>query len=188
MRHIERGKKRVFFSSREKLYQVVLRARLEKSNYKTLLSTKMPFSWSKNELFCNLFCKLWKIFRASGHLERFSDWMVRDVKTGDCFRADHLIKNSIEKLLAVKFTFYLFFKFENFLMNNFLLLFKKNWKFGSGRHPNVCFQDKKTSADLKSELQEVLARLEGFDDKDMKEVIFFFIIFQKIQPFFTYHF
>ncbi|PAV82277.1 hypothetical protein WR25_03174, partial [Diploscapter pachys] len=71
------------------------------------------------------------VLKASGHLERFSDWMVKDVKTGDCFRADHLIKNSIEKLLA----------------------------------------DKKTSADLKSELQEVLARLEGFDDKDMKEVI-----------------
>ncbi|PAV80362.1 hypothetical protein WR25_20646 isoform C [Diploscapter pachys] len=72
-----------------------------------------------------------KISRASGHVERFADWMVKDLKTGDCFRADHLIKNSIEKLLA----------------------------------------DKKTTADLKNELQDVLARLEGFDDKDMQAVI-----------------
>lgn len=32
-------------------------------------------------------------------------------------------------------------------------------------------QDKKTSAETKDALQDVLARLEGFDDKDMHEVI-----------------
>uniref|UniRef100_A0AC35TIX2 Glycine--tRNA ligase n=1 Tax=Rhabditophanes sp. KR3021 TaxID=114890 RepID=A0AC35TIX2_9BILA len=44
------------------------------------------------------------VFVASGHVERFIDWMVRDVKTGECFRADHLIKNSIEKLKTDKKT------------------------------------------------------------------------------------
>ena len=35
-----------------------------------------------------------KIFfnRASGHVDRFTDVMVRDVKTGDCYRADHLLE------------------------------------------------------------------------------------------------
>jgi len=32
------------------------------------------------------------IFRASGHVDRFADFMVKDVKTGECFRADHLIE------------------------------------------------------------------------------------------------
>ncbi|CAD5215511.1 unnamed protein product [Bursaphelenchus xylophilus] len=39
------------------------------------------------------------VLKASGHVERFVDWMVKDEKTGECFRADHLIKNSIEEIL-----------------------------------------------------------------------------------------
>ncbi|VDN36064.1 unnamed protein product [Gongylonema pulchrum] len=68
---------------------------------------------------------------ASGHVDRFSDWMVKDLKTGECFRADHLIKNFAEK---------------------------------------AC-QDKKTSATMKDELTDILAKLEGFNDADMHEVI-----------------
>ena len=37
---------------------------------------------------CAAFC----VCRASGHVERFQDYMVKDLKTGDCFRADHLIE------------------------------------------------------------------------------------------------
>lgn len=33
--------------------------------------------------------------RASGHVDRFADFMVKDVKTGECFRADHLIEGII---------------------------------------------------------------------------------------------
>jgi glycyl-tRNA synthetase len=39
---------------------------------------------------------------ASGHVARFSDFMVKDVKTGECFRADHLIEANLEKLLSDK--------------------------------------------------------------------------------------
>ncbi|KAL4001830.1 glycine--tRNA ligase [Acanthocheilonema viteae] len=38
------------------------------------------------------------VLKASGHVDRFSDWMVKDLKTGECFRADHLIKNFAEKV------------------------------------------------------------------------------------------
>ncbi|VDK52894.1 unnamed protein product [Anisakis simplex] len=69
--------------------------------------------------------------RASGHVERFADWMVKDMKTGECFRADHLIKNHAEKLL----------------------------------------EDKKTSAEDREALVDVLVKLDGFNDKDMLEVI-----------------
>uniref|UniRef100_A0A8R1HPL1 Glycine--tRNA ligase n=1 Tax=Caenorhabditis japonica TaxID=281687 RepID=A0A8R1HPL1_CAEJA len=71
------------------------------------------------------------VLKASGHVDRFADWMVKDTKNGECFRADHLIKNSIEKLL----------------------------------------NEKKTSAAVRNDCEDVLARLEGFDDKDMHEVI-----------------
>ena len=41
-------------------------------------------------------------FLVSGHAERFADFMVKDLKTGDCFRADHLLEAFIEKQCADK--------------------------------------------------------------------------------------
>lgn len=42
------------------------------------------------------------VLKASGHVDRFADLMVKDVKNGECFRLDHLIKNHLEKLSAAK--------------------------------------------------------------------------------------
>ncbi|XP_030830434.1 glycine--tRNA ligase-like [Strongylocentrotus purpuratus] len=42
------------------------------------------------------------VFKASGHVERFADFMVKDGKTGECFRADHLLQSYLEKLGAAK--------------------------------------------------------------------------------------
>lgn len=35
------------------------------------------------------------VFRASGHCEKFTDWMVKSAEDGECYRADHLLKESI---------------------------------------------------------------------------------------------
>ena len=40
------------------------------------------------------------VLRASGHVERFADLMVKDVITGECFRADHLLTQSLEKMAS----------------------------------------------------------------------------------------
>lgn len=40
------------------------------------------------------------VFEASGHVARFADWMVKDAKTGEVLRADHLVKNVLEARLA----------------------------------------------------------------------------------------
>lgn len=40
------------------------------------------------------------VLRASGHLDRFVDYMVADAQTGDCFRLDHLLKGHFERLAA----------------------------------------------------------------------------------------
>lgn len=42
--------------------------------------------------------------RASGHVERFADLMVKDMVNGECFRLDHLIKAFLEKLILDKKT------------------------------------------------------------------------------------
>lgn len=40
------------------------------------------------------------VFETSGHVARFADWMVKDTKTGEVLRADHLVKNVFEARLA----------------------------------------------------------------------------------------
>lgn len=38
------------------------------------------------------------VFKASGHIQRFNDYMVNDVITDESFRLDHLIKSHLENL------------------------------------------------------------------------------------------
>jgi glycyl-tRNA synthetase len=40
-----------------------------------------------------------EVLKTSGHVERFADYMVKDPKTGDIFRADHLVKNVLKMRL-----------------------------------------------------------------------------------------
>lgn len=42
------------------------------------------------------------VLETSGHVERFTDFMVRDEVTGDCFRADKLLEDAIDDFLADK--------------------------------------------------------------------------------------
>ncbi|GBF92515.1 hypothetical protein Rsub_04619 [Raphidocelis subcapitata] len=39
------------------------------------------------------------VLKASGHVDRFTDYMVTDLKTGDPYRADHLVEGHLEALL-----------------------------------------------------------------------------------------
>lgn len=48
--------------------------------------------------------KLISFYRASGHVDRFADLMVKDTVNGECFRLDHLIKAQLEKLCMDKKT------------------------------------------------------------------------------------
>ncbi|PKI84822.1 glycine--tRNA ligase [Malassezia vespertilionis] len=39
------------------------------------------------------------VLKTSGHVEKFADYMVKDTKTGDIYRADHMIENVLEARL-----------------------------------------------------------------------------------------
>lgn len=39
------------------------------------------------------------VLKASGHVDKFSDLMVKDVETGDCYRADHLLRDQLNVLI-----------------------------------------------------------------------------------------
>uniref|UniRef100_A0A3P8TNT2 Glycine--tRNA ligase n=1 Tax=Amphiprion percula TaxID=161767 RepID=A0A3P8TNT2_AMPPE len=40
------------------------------------------------------------VLKTSGHVDKFADYMVKDAKTGECYRADHLLKAHLEKLMS----------------------------------------------------------------------------------------
>ena len=40
------------------------------------------------------------VLKASGHVDKFEDLMVKDVKTGECYRADKLLEDFIDNLLV----------------------------------------------------------------------------------------
>ncbi|KAJ8773563.1 hypothetical protein K2173_005809 [Erythroxylum novogranatense] len=44
------------------------------------------------------------VLKASGHVEKFTDLMVKDEKTGTCFRADHLLKDYCNEILQKDFS------------------------------------------------------------------------------------
>lgn len=44
------------------------------------------------------------VLKASGHVDKFTDLMVKDEKTGTCFRADHLLKDFCNEKLQKDLT------------------------------------------------------------------------------------
>lgn len=44
------------------------------------------------------------VLKASGHVDRFTDLMVKDTKTGECYRADKLLEQCMERLAEAKET------------------------------------------------------------------------------------
>ncbi|KAK1922630.1 hypothetical protein DB88DRAFT_512150 [Papiliotrema laurentii] len=40
-----------------------------------------------------------EVLKTSGHVDKFADWMVKDTKTGEIFRADHIVEAVIEARL-----------------------------------------------------------------------------------------
>lgn len=39
------------------------------------------------------------VLKTSGHVDRFTDFMVKDVKTGDCYRADKILEDFIDNMI-----------------------------------------------------------------------------------------
>lgn len=40
------------------------------------------------------------VLKTSGHVDKFADWMVKDLKSGEIYRADHMVENVLEARLA----------------------------------------------------------------------------------------
>lgn len=51
------------------------------------------------ELDCTMLTP-YEVLKTSGHVDKFADYMVKDTKNGEIFRADHLVKNVLKKRLS----------------------------------------------------------------------------------------
>uniref|UniRef100_A0A3B4UXH8 Glycine--tRNA ligase n=1 Tax=Seriola dumerili TaxID=41447 RepID=A0A3B4UXH8_SERDU len=40
------------------------------------------------------------VLKTSGHVDKFADYMVKDAQSGECYRADHLLKAHLKKLMS----------------------------------------------------------------------------------------
>ncbi|KAI9225458.1 MAG: glycyl-tRNA synthetase [Piptocephalis tieghemiana] len=73
----------------------------------TALQTNILSQWRQHfvleedmlELDCTIMTPA-EVLRTSGHVEKFSDFMCKDLKTGEIFRADHLVEAVLEARLA----------------------------------------------------------------------------------------
>ncbi|XP_019870544.2 glycine--tRNA ligase [Aethina tumida] len=71
------------------------------------------------------------VLKASGHVDRFADLMVKDCQNGECFRLDHLIKAHLEKIAV----------------------------------------DKKTTAEVKAECEDIIIKLDGMNKEEMAAIL-----------------
>ena len=72
-----------------------------KGNIETLWRNHFILEEDMLELTCTCMT-LSDVLKTSGHVEQFADFMVKDVKAGNCHRADKLIDEAIEKIMSKK--------------------------------------------------------------------------------------
>lgn len=72
-----------------------------KGNVETLWRNHFILEEDMLELTCTCMT-LSDVLKTSGHVEKFADFMVKDLKVGNCHRADKLIDEAIEKIIAKK--------------------------------------------------------------------------------------
>ncbi|KAI0423572.1 hypothetical protein F5Y09DRAFT_327010 [Xylaria sp. FL1042] len=101
------------------------------------------------------------VFKTSGHVDRFSDWMCKDPKTGDIMRADHFVEDVLEARLRGD-------KEARGQASS----------AGSQKDPKRASKSKakgQTAVRLQDEVVEeyesVLAQIDNYDDKGLAELI-----------------
>lgn len=70
-----------------------------KSNIETLWKNHFILEEDMLEMTCTVIT-LSDVLQTSGHVEKFADYMVKDVKNGNPYRADKLIDEHIKKKIA----------------------------------------------------------------------------------------
>jgi glycyl-tRNA synthetase len=89
------------------------------------------------------------VLKTSGHVDKFSDWCCKDPKTGEIFRADHLV----EQVLEVRLKGDLEARGKTAVTEN-------TGAEADGKKKQVAV---KLDDDVKKEYEEVLAKIDNYD-------------------------
>ncbi|KAI0595602.1 hypothetical protein F4775DRAFT_595210 [Biscogniauxia sp. FL1348] len=100
------------------------------------------------------------VFKTSGHVDRFSDWMCKDPKFGDIFRADHFVEDVLEaRLKGDK-------EARGQTVEDKAKDPKREKKKAKGQQAAVKLDDA-----VVKEYEEVLAQIDNYDGKQLGELI-----------------
>ncbi|KAI0463906.1 Glycine--tRNA ligase 1, mitochondrial [Komagataella kurtzmanii] len=110
------------------------------------------------EVDCTMLTPL-EVLKTSGHVDKFSDWMCRDLKTGEIFRADHLIEEVLEARL----------KGDQEARGQVVSEGKSDDKKRKKKVKEI--KAIKLDDDVKEEYEQILAKIDGYSGEEMGELI-----------------
>ncbi|CAI5757904.1 unnamed protein product [Candida verbasci] len=103
----------------------------------------------------------YEVFKTSGHVDRFSDWMCKDLKTGEIFRADHLVEEVLESRLK-----------GDKLARGETIIEDDDDKDKKKRKKNVKeIKNVKLDDEIVAEYENVLAQIDGYSGPQLGKLI-----------------
>jgi glycyl-tRNA synthetase len=100
-----------------------------------------------------------EILKTSGHVDKFADWMCKDPKTGEIFRADHLVEEVLENRL----------KGDKEARGHKVEVDAE--KEAKKKKKSKAAQAVKLDDALVKEYEETLAQIDNFDGPDLENII-----------------
>lgn len=100
-----------------------------------------------------------EILKTSGHVDKFADWMCKDPKTGEIFRADHLVEEVLENRL----------KGDKEARGQKVEVDAE--KEAKKKKKSKAAQAVKLDDALVKEYEETLAQIDNFDGPDLENII-----------------
>lgn len=99
-----------------------------------------------------------EILKTSGHVEKFADWMCKDPKTGEIFRADHLVEEVLEARL----------KGDKEARGQKVVVDEEK---EAKKKKKVASKAVKLDDAVVKEYEEILAQIDNFDGPDLEIII-----------------
>ncbi|XBW38389.1 hypothetical protein QEN19_003976 [Hanseniaspora menglaensis] len=106
----------------------------------------------------------YEVLKTSGHVDKFSDWMCKDPKTGEIFRADHLVEEVLESRLKGD-------QVARGLLNNAEEKAAEDAEKKKRKKKVKEIQTVKLDDEVVKEYETVLAKIDGYSGEELGELM-----------------
>lgn len=106
----------------------------------------------------------YEVLKTSGHVDKFSDWMCKDPKTGEIFRADHLVEEVLESRLKGD-------QVARGLLTNADEQAAEDAEKKKRKKKVKEIQSVKLEDDVVQEYEHVLAKIDGYSGEELGELM-----------------